>query len=109
MALFWPSACCSGAIMLLGVSAMLGQWWLGVGEVLAMSVGTALTTSCLAALTVLMRERMQRIAGRSTPGWQSLLTHGLALCGGLLIMALGLALIALAGTAAPPPMMHGPL
>ncbi|ROT95792.1 nickel/cobalt transporter [Marinobacter sp. R17] len=84
---------CSGAIMILGVAVMLGHWWIGVAAVLAMSVGTALTTSALAAFTVLARRQAGRLAKRAPPQRQALLGQGLALCGGLVIAVLGIALL----------------
>ncbi|WP_111497670.1 nickel/cobalt transporter [Marinobacter bohaiensis] len=84
---------CSGAIMILGVAVMLGHWWVGVAATLAMSVGTALTTSALAAFTVLARNQAGRLASRTPPRWQALLGQGLALCGGLLILVLGVVLL----------------
>ncbi|TBW53319.1 nickel/cobalt transporter [Marinobacter halodurans] len=84
---------CSGAIMILGVAVMLGHWWIGVAAVLAMSLGTALTTSALAAFTVLARRQAGRLARRTPSQWQALLGQGLALCGGLVIAVLGMALL----------------
>jgi nickel/cobalt exporter len=84
---------CSGAVMVLGVSSLLGYWWAGVLAVLAMSVGTAVTTSCLAVFAVVARQRATRLLSRTTPHWQALAGHGFALCGGILILALGLGLL----------------
>ncbi|MCG7599792.1 nickel/cobalt transporter [Halomonas sp. McH1-25] len=84
---------CSGAVMVLGVASLLGYWWAGVLAVLAMSVGTAITTSCLAMFAVFARQRATRLLARTTPHWQALAGHGLALCGGILILALGLGLL----------------
>ncbi len=100
---------CSGAVMVLGVAAMLGFWWAGVLAVLAMSAGTALSTSLLAALTVLARARMAHLVQR--PGTRSPLGLGyiLALLGGALITLLGMALLINAPDAALSPLMRGPL
>ncbi|WP_136065305.1 nickel/cobalt transporter [Modicisalibacter radicis] len=84
---------CSGAVMVLGVASLLGYWWAGVLAVLAMSVGTAVTTSCLALFTVFARQRASRLLARTTPHWQRLAGHGIALCGGVLILALGIGLL----------------
>ncbi|ART64776.1 hypothetical protein B9H00_13110 [Kushneria marisflavi] len=100
---------CSGAVMILGVAAMLGFWWAGVLAVLAMSAGTALSTSILAAATVLGRRHMaglfQRAGNRRLPG----LGHFFALMGGALITLLGIALLLNAPDAALSPLMQGPL
>ena len=100
---------CSGAVMILGVAAMLGFWWAGVLAVLAMSAGTALSTSILAAATVLGRRHMahlyQRTGHRRLPG----LGYLLALLGGTLIALLGIALLLNAPEAALSPLMQGPL
>ncbi|ARS51829.1 hypothetical protein B9G99_02070 [Kushneria konosiri] len=100
---------CSGAVMILGVAAMLGFWWAGVLAVLAMSTGTALSTSLLAALTVLSRRHMahlyQHTGHRRLPG----LGYLLALLGGTLIALLGIALLLNAPEAALSPLMQGPL
>ncbi|SFI14665.1 nickel/cobalt transporter [Modicisalibacter xianhensis] len=84
---------CSGGVMVLGVASLLGYWWAGVLAVLAMSVGTAFTTSCLAVFAVVARQRATRLLARTTPSWQALAGHGIALCGSLLILALGLGLL----------------
>ncbi|MHB0775104.1 nickel/cobalt transporter [Halomonas sp. WWR20] len=84
---------CSGAVMVLGVASLLGHWWAGVMAVLAMSVGTAVTTSCLALFAVFARQRASRLLARTTPHWQRLAGHGIALCGGVLILALGIGLL----------------
>lgn len=84
---------CSGAVMVLGVASLLGYWWAGVLAVLAMSVGTAVTTSCLALFAVFARQRAAHLLARSTPHWQRLAGHGIALCGGVLILALGVGLL----------------
>lgn len=84
---------CSGAVMVLGVASLLGYWWAGVLAVLAMSVGTAVTTSCLAIFAVFARQRAAHLLTRTTPHWQRLAAHGIALCGGVLILALGIGLL----------------
>ncbi|MCM2131950.1 nickel/cobalt transporter [Larsenimonas rhizosphaerae] len=84
---------CSGAIMLLGVSAMLGHWWPGVLAVLAMSAGTALTTASLASLAVMARGHVQRLFKAVSSPWPGLAGHTAALAGGLVILMLGIALM----------------
>ncbi|REC94205.1 nickel/cobalt transporter [Kushneria indalinina] len=100
---------CSGAVMVLGVAAMLGFWWAGVLAVLAMSVGTALSTSLLAALTVLARVRMAHLFQRADARRPLGLGYFLALLGGALITLLGIALLINTPGTALSPLMQGPL
>jgi nickel/cobalt exporter len=46
---------CTGAVLVMSVSAMLGIWLAGVVSVLAMSIGTAITVSLIALLAVQAR------------------------------------------------------
>jgi nickel/cobalt transporter (NicO) family protein len=57
---------CSGAVLVMAVSYMLGIWLAGVVAVLAMSVGTAITVSVLAILAVQARDWTRRLL-RPTP------------------------------------------
>lgn len=100
---------CSGAVMVLGVAAMLGFWWAGVLAVLAMSLGTALSTSLLAAVTVLARRHMARFVQRSGRQRPARLGYLLALLGGTLIALLGVALLINTPEAALSPLMQRPL
>ena len=52
---------CSGAVLVMAVSLLLGIWMAGVGAVLAMSLGTALTVSVLAILAVKARDWAVRV------------------------------------------------
>ncbi|WP_110670465.1 nickel/cobalt transporter [Salinicola halophilus] len=81
---------CSGAVLLLGASALLGQFGKGVVAVMAMSLGTALTVSSLALLSVFARDWVQRRLSpmASRHPWQA----WVGLAGGALILALGLSL-----------------
>ncbi|WP_438766352.1 nickel/cobalt transporter [Kushneria sp. TE3] len=99
---------CSGAVMVLGVAAMLGFWSAGVLAVLAMSVGTALSTSVLAALTVLARVRMAHLFQRAGTRRPLGLGYCLALLGGALITLLGIALLTNAPDTSLSPLMQRP-
>jgi len=100
---------CSGAVLLLGASALLGQFGKGVVAVLAMSAGTALTVSSLALLSVLARDWVKHhlkpaAGGRQWQAW-------IGLAGGALILVLGLSLTLAQwqrGPAAAPPMLGTP-
>ena len=53
---------CSGAVLVLLVAYSLDLRWAGVAAVLAMSLGTAITVSLLATLTVYARQSALRLA-----------------------------------------------
>ncbi|MEO1198695.1 MAG: DUF1007 family protein [Pseudomonadota bacterium] len=57
---------CSGAILVLVFCISQGLWWLGVGSVFAMALGTAVTVSVLAALAVGARDIAVKIAGEQS-------------------------------------------
>ncbi|SDK09693.1 nickel/cobalt transporter [Billgrantia gudaonensis] len=98
---------CSGAVLLLGAASLLGQFAVGVTAVLTMSLGTALTVSVLAVVSVVARdwaERRLRRQGRQPRrgrwlGWVSL-------GGGLAILALGVSL-AVTGVSQPAAPLFG--
>lgn len=87
---------CSGAVLLLGAALLLGEFIVGIVAVLVMSLGTGITVSALALLSVYAREWAERWAITPNPrqrhigGW-------LALIGGLVIMLLGISLLAASG------------
>ncbi|CAH1043338.1 nickel/cobalt transporter [Halomonas sp. TD01] len=97
---------CTGAVLMLGAASLLGQFYVGVASVLAMSLGTGITVSVLALASIVARgwatKRLQRQSSRQmvekAAGWA-------ALAGGALIVALGVSL-SLAGAAQP---ASGPL
>lgn len=85
---------CSGAVLLLGAASLLGQFYVGVLSVLAMSLGTGITVSALALASVFARRwatrrlaKQQRVSQHlhKAVGW-------VALAGGLLIILLGVTL-----------------
>lgn len=81
---------CSGAVLLLGASALLGQFGKGVVAVMVMSLGTALTVSTLAILSVLARDWVKRRLSPMTRGrpWQA----WIELTGGAVILSFGISL-----------------
>lgn len=92
---------CSGAILVLLVAQSLRLPWSGVASVLAMSLGTAMTVSVLAILSVHARAHAIRLASRS-PGsraWVPLTLDLLAIAGGLVILAVGIVLFQATGSA----------
>jgi len=86
---------CTGAILVLLVAHTLDLRAAGIAAVLAMSVGTALTTSALALLSVLARHLALRLLGASsrTPETIGIIIDVASLCGGLFICALGISLL----------------
>lgn len=84
---------CSGAVLLLGASTLLGNFTVGVAAVLVMSLGTALTVSALALASVMARGWAERRLARHHDGGRiGRLMGWAALGGGLAIMALGVSL-----------------
>ncbi|MGO2241302.1 MAG: nickel/cobalt transporter [Halomonas sp.] len=84
---------CSGAVLMVGAASLLGQFYVGVASVVAMSVGTGLTVSALAVASIVARGWAQRRLAKQhserrvqkAAGW-------LALAGGAFIVLLGGAL-----------------
>ena len=86
---------CSGAIIVLVLAATLGLMWAGIAAVFAMSVGTALTVSVLAAMSVYARKTATALADVMPVGAAraGALGNGLAVLGGVVIAGLGAALL----------------
>jgi nickel/cobalt transporter (NicO) family protein len=83
---------CSGAILILVFTASQGALWAGMAAVAAMSVGTAITTSAIAAAAVYFKATAVRMAsGRSNLGiW---LVRSLEVLAALAVTALGVLLL----------------
>lgn len=82
---------CSGAVLVLVATNLLGLWWIGVFATLAMALGTALTVATLAVLAVqarLLAKRLLKIQSQSLSQLGALF----ALAGGGFIMLLGISL-----------------
>ncbi|MFP8965060.1 nickel/cobalt transporter [Pokkaliibacter sp. CJK22405] len=81
---------CSGAVLLLGASALLHQFGKGVVAVLAMSLGTSLTVAALAILSVVAKDWVARRLGNSSGAghWSA----WIRLFGGVVILLFGLSL-----------------
>lgn len=78
---------CSGAVLLLFFSCIMGAVWPGILATLAMAIGTALTTGMLAILTVKSKNLALGFLKTTDKGLK--LAHaGLSLLGGLAIVAL---------------------
>ncbi|MGB9098184.1 nickel/cobalt transporter [Erwinia sp.] len=84
---------CSGAIMMLLFSKVIGVYGWGVLSALAMAVGTALTVSAMALLVQVSRALALKLSrGASPAGWQKVGWSGLSLVGGALLVAVGIML-----------------
>lgn len=84
---------CSGAILLLVFTLSQGLFAAGVGAVLAMSAGTAITTGALAATAVYAKSAAMRLS-QSDARRVLIYGRGAELAAALLVLALGLALLA---------------
>lgn len=86
---------CSGAVLVLLVAFALNLHWAGVGAVLAMSLGTAITVSVLACLSVYARKSALRIASL-IPGPNARFKVSLdlaAILGGSVILIVGILML----------------
>ena len=84
---------CSGAVLVLLIAQILALHLAGLAAVLAMSAGTAITVSVLAALAVYMR-RLSTSLARSDGRKAVVAGHLVAMIGGLLIALMGAVLFA---------------
>ncbi|ALM53938.1 nickel/cobalt transporter [Halomonas huangheensis] len=84
---------CSGAVLLMAVTTLLGHPQMGIAAVLVMAVGTAITVSSLGLASVMARHWAERrLTRRSRIPW-SMLSPLVSLAGGLAICALGILLL----------------
>jgi len=83
---------CTGAILVLIYALSQGIFYAGIGAVAAMSLGTAMTTSGLAALAVFAKMLALRLASGGSRLGETLI-RGLELAAALLVMLLGTGLL----------------
>ena len=84
---------CSGAIMVLLFSKVIGVFSWGVAAALAMASGTALTISSLALLVHSFRQLAVRLSGNKTPIlWRQVGWTTLALAGGIVLLVAAITL-----------------
>lgn len=81
---------CTGAILVLIFALSQGIFWAGVFATFAMALGTALTTSALAALAVGSKELATRYAGEGSR-WADRIGTAAGLAGSVLLIAMGTA------------------
>lgn len=79
---------CSGALLVLAVSALWHLWWVGIVMTMTLALGTVITVAALALLTIFGRNRL---ALALTDGAQQLhrLARWASVLGGVLIILLG--------------------
>ncbi len=85
---------CGGALLILVLAKVMGLFWLGILATLAMAAGTALTVALLAIISQRARHLAQRLlkGSRGTHSW-ALMGEVVALCGGLILIGVGLSLM----------------
>ncbi|MCW2475619.1 nickel/cobalt transporter [Candidatus Symbiopectobacterium sp. NZEC151] len=84
---------CSGAILVLLFSKVIGVFAWGVASALAMALGTAITLSALALLVFFCRRVIERVGRSRAPAlWQQTAWSTLALTGGMVLFGMGVLL-----------------
>lgn len=83
---------CTGAIMVLLFSKVIGLYWIGIISALLMAVGTAITTSTIALLTISGKKMIRKYISASDHHI-SLGQLYLQLIGGIILIAFGALLI----------------
>lgn len=85
---------CTGAILVLLFAVTQGAFMVGALSSLAMSVGTAITVSTLAVLTLVSKNVAFRVVGTADNRWTNRIERGLKITGGFFILVVGLLLLA---------------
>lgn len=93
---------CQGSVFILLLSLTFGVFWAGVLAALAVALGTALTVSAIAVMTVAARQTAGAMLSYR-PAWLDIGARIIALAAGAFILWIGLAL----ALAPPPPLMPG--
>ncbi|CNI87031.1 MULTISPECIES: nickel/cobalt transporter [Yersinia] len=84
---------CSGAIMVLLFSKVLGVYWWGILSAIAMAIGTSLTISLLALFVHYARRLAVRLSrDRAPAAWGAIAWGTLALTGGIILLFAGILL-----------------
>ena len=85
---------CGGALLILVLAKVMGLFWLGILATLAMAAGIALTVALLAIISQRARYLAQGLLKNShgTHSW-ALMGEVVALCGGLILIGVGLSLM----------------
>ena len=100
---------CTGAILVLVLAIALDLRTAGIAAVIAMSAGTALTTSALATLATLARDKATRLATLFDTDQTRLtrIADTIALIGGLALLTMGAALLQTTLTMPAHPLIRG--
>lgn len=93
---------CQGSVFILLLSLTFGIFWAGVLAALAVALGTALTVSAIAVMTVAARQTAGAMLSYR-PAWLDTGARVIAIAAGALILWIGIAL----ALAPPPPLMLG--
>ncbi len=96
---------CSGAILVLLFAVTQGAFLIGAASALVMSLGTAITVSTLAVLTVFSKNLALRVASRTESRWAVRLEWMLMAAGGAMILIFGLTLLASSFSGPPSPLL----
>lgn len=85
---------CTGAILVLLFALTQGAFMIGALSALAMSIGTAITVSSLAVLTLISKNAALEIASTTDSPWTRRIERGLEIGGGIFILLMGLMMMA---------------
>lgn len=84
---------CSGAIMVLLFSKVIGVYFWGVMSALVMALGTSITVSLIGLLVFYSRAMAVKLSAKRTPAaWQTVAWSALALAGGIILLLAGVLL-----------------
>jgi nickel/cobalt exporter len=84
---------CSGAILVLVFSVAQGIFPVGVATVIAIALGTAVTTAGLAITAVFGKKLAVRLAGRQQSLWTQLIGQAIEVGAALCVLVFGIALL----------------
>ncbi|ABS63816.1 high-affinity nickel-transporter [Parvibaculum lavamentivorans DS-1] len=96
---------CTGAILVLLFAVTQGAFSIGVMSAIVMSVGTAITVSALALMTVFSKRLALRFAGGVDSPWARRVERGLKIAGGSVILLFGMMLLVASFTQPPQPLL----
>lgn len=96
---------CTGAVLVLLFALAQSAFLIGALSSLAMSIGTAITVSTLAVLTVMSRGIAFRIVKTADNRWTNRIEKTLKIAGGLFILVVGVLMLASSLLLPPQPLM----
>jgi ABC-type nickel/cobalt efflux system permease component RcnA len=83
---------CTGSLLVLVFAEALDLRWSGILSVLAISLGTAITVSCLAVFAVYFRKMAAKMANTSDSPYLEYASLGVTIAGGMIITLFGVTL-----------------